>query len=262
MWQHKPILLLLLFLFFSTACGLRNGTGMNFFSIKKDLSLGKRVNREIDQAPDDFPILPEEEYERVYEYIRGIATKILDTGLVKYRDKFPWTIKIIQNDNELNAFATPGGYIYIYTGLIKLLDSEDQFAGVLGHEIAHAAQRHSTRQMTKAASVSTLKFVSIGQGDALANMTDRLLSLRFSRGHELEADRYSVRYLCKAGYNPTGVAGFFKKLASQKSTPQFFSTHPNPRKRIQKIEKEAEKLNCPQKSEKTRAYIRIKHLLP
>ena len=134
--------------FFAIGCG-GSGGGLNLFSVEQDIELGRQVSQEINTNPTEFPILPEQSNREVYQYIRGITDKILNSGKVAHKDDFAWEVKIIDDPETLNAFATPGGYIYVYTGLIKFLDSEDELAGVMGHEIAHAAQRHSTQQMTK-----------------------------------------------------------------------------------------------------------------
>ncbi|MCB0581461.1 MAG: M48 family metalloprotease, partial [Phaeodactylibacter sp.] len=134
-----------------SGCGTTSkpGGGFNLFTPDQDMQLGQQVAQQIADDPAQFPVLPERGNEEAYAYIRKIRDKILNTGKVAYKDEFAWEVKIIKDDNTLNAFCTPGGHIYVYTGLIKFLDSEDQLAGVMGHEIAHAAQRHSTRQMTK-----------------------------------------------------------------------------------------------------------------
>ncbi len=256
-------IILFCILFMSISCGMRRGGGLNFFPVSKDVKLGRKVTADIEDKAEEFPLLSEEENEKVYSYIRNIVDRLLATGEVRYHDRFEWQVKIIQDDETLNAFATPGGHLYLYTGLIKFLDTEDQLAGVLGHEIAHAAQRHSTRLMTASMGLTALKIVAIRQADnTFADFAHGLTNLRFSRGHESEADRYSVKYLCAAGYNPTGIAGFFQKMEGQKTPPDFLNTHPNPRRRISKIEKYADKLDCPPKPEKTLEYKRIRKLLP
>ena len=122
--------------------------GLNLFSISQDKELGAQVDAEITANAAQYSILDPAQNKEIYNYINDIRNTILSSGNVKYKTEFDWQIKIIHDDNTLNAFCTPGGYIYIYTGILKFLDTEDQFAGVLAHEIAHADLRHSTRQMT------------------------------------------------------------------------------------------------------------------
>ena len=230
-------------------CG-GGGGGLNLFSLDQDKQLGAQVNQEILANPREYPVLPERGNEEAYGYIRGITDKILNSGKVEHKDEFAWEVRLIDDDNTLNAFATPGGYIYVYTGLIKYLDTEDQLAGVMGHEIAHADQRHSTRQMTKLYGVQALAALASGsQGGALAgNVLGSLLQLKFGRGMETEADTYSVIYLCPTGYEADGAAGFFRKLEAGGSggqrPPEFLSTHPNPGNRVANIEAQANQRSC------------------
>jgi predicted Zn-dependent protease len=155
-------------------------------------------------------------------------------------------LRIIHDDSTLNAFCTPGGYIYIYTGILKFLDSEDEFAGVLGHEIGHADMRHSTRQMTKMFGVQSLISIIAGNREMLGQVTTALVNLRFSRTHENEADEQSVKYLCPTEYNAAGGAGFFQKLQDMggQSPPEFLSTHPSPEGRIEHFKEHKETMSC------------------
>ncbi len=255
---------ILLFLMMLTSCdpAKKSLSNLNIFPVEDDIRLGQQVSQEIESKPSEFPILPERGNEEAYRYIRSMTRNILNSGKVRYKNEFKWAIKIIDDDKTLNAFATPGGYIYVYTGLIKFLDTEDQLAGVLGHEIAHADRRHSTRQLTRSVGISVLIDAALGKSGAVTQIAQGLLSLKFSRSHETEADAYSVTYLCGThDYNPSGAAGFFKKIGSKGSPPEFLSTHPNPTNRVQKIEQRAKELGCSPRAEENREYQRIKSLL-
>ena len=237
-------------------------SNLNVFPVEDDVRLGKQVSDEIASKPSEFPILSERGNEEVYRYIRNMTRKILNSGKVQYKNEFKWEVKIIKDDKTLNAFATPGGYIYVYTGLIKYLDTEDQLAGVMGHEIAHADRRHSTKQLTRTLGISVLIDAALGKSGAVTQIAQGLLSLKFSRAHESEADNYSVVYLCGTNhYNPTGAAGFFKKIGGKGAPPEFLSTHPNPTNRVQKIDQKAKDIGCVTKAEERTAYQRIKDLL-
>ncbi len=236
---------------------------INLFSIEDDKKLGLQVSNQIQSASSEYPLLPERGNEEVYRYIRNITNNILNSGNVKHKDDFVWQVKIIDDPETLNAFATPGGYIYVYTGLIKFLDTEDQLAGVMGHEIAHADLRHSTRQMTSSYGVSTLLAVATGSAEsgAVQQVLSGLTSLKFSRNHETEADTYSVNYLCNTKYDSAGAAGFFKKIEGSSSTPQFLSTHPNPSNRVENIEKQAAAKTCRPSTTSVSEHNRIKALI-
>lgn len=243
------------------SCGTSQGGGINLFTPEQDIELGKQTEKEISDHPTEYPVLPERGNEQVYSYIRGITAKLLNTGKVAYRDQFAWQVKIINDNKTLNAFCTPGGYIYVYTGIIKFLDSEDQLAGVMGHEIAHAALRHSTNQMTKSYGLSALLSIVTGNSNPglLEQIALGLVSLKFSRGHETDADNYSVIYMCETNYNAAGAAGFFRKLEGKSGNPpEFLSTHPNPGNRISNIEKKAKDMGCKGSSTNVSEYNRIK----
>ena len=247
------------------ACSTNPGAGINLFSPDQDMELGTQVNEQILSDPKQFPLLPENGNETAYRYVRGITTKLLNTGQVQYSDKFAWQVRIIADDKTLNAFCTPGGYIYVYTGLIKFLDAEHELAGVMGHEIAHAALRHSTRQMTQAYGIAALSSIITGKSSPglIEQIAQGLLSLKFSRNHETEADHYSVVYLCGTDYDAAGAAGFFKKIAEKGgSVPEFLSTHPDPGNRIANIEANAKEMGCTGTVTNTAEYARIKSLLP
>lgn len=252
----------LLFVAFTyVSCG--TGQGLNLFSPEQDIALGKEVKQQILSDPQQYPILPESSNGEAYRYVRNITAKILNSGQVAYRNEFAWEVYIIDDDDVLNAFATPGGYIFVYTGLIKFLDSEAQLAGVLGHEIAHSALRHSTKQMTKAYGIGALASIVTGNPEPgmLEQIALSLISLKFSRGAETEADMHSVEYLCPTEYRADGAAGFFIKTQDQPAPPEFLSTHPNPANRVENIQKHAAELNCQGKANDQDAYARLKRSL-
>ena len=240
----------ILFAFFLAACGVINeknkGKGFNLFTVEQDKELGAQVAAEIDGTPAQYPLLDSAQNADVYKYIYNVRDKILNTGLIDFKDDFDWRIRVIHDDSTLNAFCTPGGYIYVYTGILKFLDSEDQFAGVLGHEIAHADMRHSTRQMTKMFGVQILLDVIAGDRAAIKQITGALVGLKFSRKHETEADEKSVDYLCPTDYNAAGGAGFFVKIQEMGGgrTPEFLSTHPDPGDRVEKFQNNAVVKGC------------------
>lgn len=239
---------------------------INVFSVDDDIKLGQQLADQIRADPAQYPLLSQAQYPKAYEHLNRITQTLLNTGKIKYKDRFKWEINIIRDDSTLNAFCAPGGFIYVYTGIIKYLDSEDQFAGVLGHEIAHADRRHSTDRLTRQYGISMLLDLVLGQNKgALANVATNLALLAYSRSNETEADLASVEYLCATDYNATGTAGFFKKLIEQGQggrTPAFLSTHPNPDKRVENIEKEAQTRNCTNTQTYVTRYNEFKNSLP
>ena len=238
------------------ACGIidpRNkGKGLNVLPLSADKNLGLQTEQQIAANPKQYPLLDQNQYSDVYAYVNKVKDNILNSGKVDFRSEFAWKIHIIHDDNTLNAFCTPGGYIYVYTGILKFLESEDQLAGVLAHEIGHADMRHSTRQITVMygvqAVIEVAEMVVLGTTTPLlTQMSTSLIGLKNSRAHETEADQRSVLYLCGTPYNAAGAAGFFEKLAKQPSgskQPEFLSTHPNPENRIEHFHNSKVGMGC------------------
>ena len=242
-------------------CSSLKNSNFNLFTVEDDMAMGKQFSAQIEGDKKQFPILPEKGNETVYAYVRGLTQDLLRTGKVANADKFAWEVKIIDDDKTLNAFAVPGGYLYVYTGLIKFLDTEDQLAGVMGHEIAHAALRHSTQQMTRMYGLDMLRQIITGKTESgvLEQVAMGLISLKFSRAHETEADAHSVIYLCGTDLNASGAAGFFEKMKGKGGNPpEFLSTHPDPGNRVRDIKTRAQTLSCQGKARNKTEDERIK----
>lgn len=220
--------------------------GVNLYSLQQDKELGAQVAGEIDNNTKEYPQVDSAANRDLYAYMYKVRNKILNSGKVTHKDDFQWRIRVIHNDTVLNAFCTPGGYIYVYTGILKYLDSEDQFAGVLAHEIGHADARHSTRQMTKLYGVQLLVDAIAGNQESIRTITTGLIGLKFSREHETEADQKSVEYLCPTDYNANGGGAFFQKMldAGSGKTIEFLSTHPSSEDRVQHFNKAKNDLGC------------------
>ena len=252
-----------------SACGTstskNKGKGINLFTMQQDKDLGAQVAAEIDGNPTQYPLLDSIKYKEVYQYVYKVRDNILNSGKVDYKDDFKWRLRIIHDDSTLNAFCTPGGYIYIYTGILKFMESEDQLAGVMGHEIGHADMRHSTRQMTTMFGVQVIEQILLGNRAMLQQLTSAIVGLKFSRKHETEADGRSVMYLCPTAYNAGGGAGFFQKLdamGSGKRPPEFLSTHPNPEGRIDHFLNAKTTMGCAGDKTFKDEYKRMVNLLP
>ncbi|MCX2741503.1 M48 family metalloprotease [Pontibacter anaerobius] len=228
------------------------------FSIQDDINLGQQVAHEVDSTYRAQGKLLERNStntntQKAYQNLDRIVNRVLTSGEVKYQQEFPWTVKIIKDDETLNAFASPGGQIYVFTGLIKFLDDEDHFAGVLAHEIAHADLRHSVKQLQRDYGIALLLSVALGNNPSVlkqiaAQLTGSLAGLKFSRDAETEADESSVAYLGGTNhYACDGAAGFFVKMEQQEqqgTPPEFLSTHPSPENRIQHIQELAQERDC------------------
>ncbi|MDX5418165.1 MAG: M48 family metalloprotease [Hymenobacteraceae bacterium] len=225
------------------------------FSTQDDIKLGQQVSHEVDSTYRAKGQLLERNSAnaQAYQSLDRIVNRVLNSGNVKYKTEFPWTVKIIKDDHTLNAFATPGGYIYVFTGLIKYLNDEDHFAGVIAHEIAHADKRHSVKQLQRDYGIAILLSVALGNNPGTlqqiaGQLTGTLAGLKFSRDAETEADEASVSYLSGTEYYACdGAAGFFIKMeqeSQQGTPPEFLSTHPSPGNRIQHIQQLAQERGC------------------
>jgi predicted Zn-dependent protease len=210
------------------------GKGLgNWYSLEKEIQMGKELSMQVDSSVKLIkdPV--------VNEYINRMGQ-----NLVRNSDaKVPFTIKVI-DDDSINAFALPGGFMYVNSGAILAADEEDELAGVMAHEIAHVAARHATREMTRAnwANIATIPLIFVGGGLGYAVRTAASLMLpltfmKFSRGFEAEADHLGVEYMYKAGYDPNGLVSYFEKVeAMEKKRPgtlaKAFESHPQTPDRI------------------------------
>ena len=217
-------------------------------SIEDDLILGRKIDSQIVASPKEFPILSKEKFSAAYYHLERITNIIKNSGKVANVDKLSWEVKIIHDDSTLNAFCTPGGYIYVYTGIIKYLDNEDDFAGVMGHEIAHADLRHSSKAMTRQYGLAVIMDIILGKNSQsmLATIAANLSTLKNSRCHETQADENSVGYLKPTQYKCNGAASFFEKIsaAGGSGQPEFLSTHPDPGSRVISINAKATAEGC------------------
>jgi beta-barrel assembly-enhancing protease len=202
--------------------------GLNWYSIEKEIAIGKQYSQEIERQVKivDDPM--------VAEYVNRVGQNIVRNSDAKV----PFTIKVVDAE-EINAFALPGGFFYINTGLIMAAESESELAGVMGHEIAHIAASHAMKQQTKAtiANLATIPLIFTGFGwtgfgiRQAASVLIPIAFLQFSQAQEREADMLGLQYMYKAGYDPTSFIDFFEKLASkEKRKPgtmaKLFSSHP------------------------------------
>lgn len=223
------------------------GGGMNFYSIDKEIMLGKELADDVDQHAKLFndPVIT--------EYVNRLAQ-----NLVRNSDaKVPFTVKIIDSD-EVNAFALPGGFFYVNVGLLQAADSEAELAGVMAHEIAHVAARHATKRATKQEiwNLASIPLIFVGgpAGMAVRNFVDVAVPmsfLKFSRDNEREADLLGMEYQYAAGYDPAAIVNFFEKLrAREKKKANFvaraFSTHPMNDDRMKRCQKELATMLPPQ----------------
>jgi predicted Zn-dependent protease len=179
----------------------------------------------------------------VVEYVRGVANHVIVFGK-RERPEVNWQVNVIDDPKTVNAFATPGGYLYVYSGLILSADNEAELAGVMAHETGHVVARHSARQMVDAYGIQAVTEMVLGKnpgllGSLAAGVGQKGFMLANSRSDEAQADQYGARYASLAGYDPHGLVTFFGKLrALEGNTPRvmaILSDHPSTPDRIDAV---------------------------
>ncbi len=222
--------------------GNRNvGKGLDMYSLESEIAMGKGYAQEIERTSKlvDDPI--------VVEYINRVGQ-----NLVRNSDaKVPFTIKVIDSD-VINAFALPGGFFYVNSGLILAADSEAELAGVMGHEIAHVCARHATKNATKANIMewATIPLILLGPGGwagygiyEASQLAIPMSMLKFTRDDERQADYLGLQYMYKAGYDPNAFVSFFEKIEAEDkrnpgTIPKLFSDHPPTPDRMEAAQRE------------------------
>lgn len=223
------------------ACATNPATGKKEFSLMseaQEIQLGKEADQ---QVRAEMGLYDDPELQR---YVSNIGMRLAKAS---ERPNLPWQFAVV-DEPAVNAFALPGGYIYVTRGIMAFLHDEEQLAGVLGHEIGHVTARHSAQQYTQATTAGVgLTLLSIFVPEArpfqgIAENALGLLFLKHGRDDELQADRLGAQYTAQTGWDPAGVAGMLRTLArldeasgSRRGVPNFLSTHPAPADRVQRI---------------------------
>lgn len=206
-------------------------------SDQQETDLGFQVHEELKKENTKFLENPD-----VGFYVSGLVQKLLPLASAD-RPNVKWQYFVIDDPKTVNAFATPGGRIYVYTGLLLTAESEAEIIGVLGHELGHVVARHSARQLVAAKGLETVGSMALGKNPSdiavlAAGLVGKGSIMAYGRDMELEADQYGAKYANAAGYDPRGLATFFEKLKAKGDLPEFLtflSTHPSNTERIEKI---------------------------
>lgn len=228
--------------------GCAKGMG-NWYGLEKQIAMGKQISQQVESQSHVItdPV--------VSEYINRLGQNIVRNS----DSQVPFTIKVIDSD-DINAFALPGGFFYVNSGLILAADNEAELAGVMAHEIGHVAACHAARENTRANLMQMMTIPLIFVGGPIgyaayegAGLAVPLTFLKFSRGFEAQADYLGVEYMYKAGYDPQAFISFFEKIqAQEKKKPgtisKAFETHPQTPERIEKSQEEIARI-LPAKAE-------------
>jgi predicted Zn-dependent protease len=268
-----PAILTLILL---ASAALQSCEQTNIFSDEDDVKLGEEFDKEIKKNPKEFPML--QGHQNIKDYVTDLGKYILNSSSkIEKKNIYPYNFQVV-HDTIINAFCTPGGFVYVYTGLMRFVDNEATLAGVIGHEIAHAEKRHVTQRLTAYYGVSVLLSFILGGNPSFlaelaANLFVGLAFLKNSRDDEAEADYYSIQYLRSTKYYPGAITYFFDKIKEEQKkkgeTPggldRLLSTHPLPQDRIDNVNKWLGKIKPkpdPTKGLFTDEYQRFKQTLP
>lgn len=219
--------------------------GMNAFSPQQDIAMGKKFASE---AEKQYPLCNDP---KIDAYLTRLGQRLV-SHLNTFGNQYPWEFHCV-NDKAINAFALPGGYVFVNRGAIEAADYEAELAGVMAHELSHVALRHGTNQATKA------QYAQLGSGIAgiagsilggtlgaatsgLGQFAAGSVLLKYSRGAETQADVMGTQVLYDSGFDPRAMAAFFEKLSGSAAPPEFFSDHPNPDHRIERVDEEIAKM--------------------
>jgi predicted Zn-dependent protease len=225
-----------------TQCAFFDYAGKMLVSESDEARLGAEFNNQLRNDPaarKEYPIFVANTPERkaFQDYVIGLAQEVYGAVPAKEKPGYAFTFTLIDADVQ-NAFAVPGGYVYIYTGIVKSMKDESELVGVLGHEIAHVTRHHYRDALAKEAGLSILIQTLAGKDagqltQVVAQTFGSLASLSVSRDNESDADESGTKYLAATGRNPLGIAKYFERVKNP--GPQWLSTHPAPKNRVETV---------------------------
>jgi predicted Zn-dependent protease len=245
MYKRSTSLAVAVVTLLALSCGSGGGAGnFNLISIEEEWQLGQQLSADVEKQVrlSSDPTLN--------QYVNNMGQRLIAQTPAPF-NQLPWQFHVVE-DPAINAFAIPGGHIYVNTGLIANARNAAELAGVMAHEISHVTARHSTEQISRQYGLSVLAGLVLGQDPGqLAQIAAQIVAggalARFSREAEAEADERGIHLMATAGYNPIGMATMFETLlAQQQSQPsrveQFFSTHPLTTDRVTDARRRAEQI--------------------
>lgn len=220
--------------------------------VEEENRLGEEFEQQLDEELDfhDDP--------QLVGYVRDRGEEIVDAAAGDVPEGIEVEFHVVDDDEMVNAFAIPGGGVYVFTGLMEAMDNEAEFTAVLAHEVAHVTQRHIARRLVAAYGAELVSRMALGEepglvGQLVTAVARQGFLLSYSRTQEREADEFGVHYHVDAGYDPREFISFFEKLQDQPAPPVFLSTHPPPAERIENIRRHIEEISeVPDRTERQR----------
>jgi beta-barrel assembly-enhancing protease len=238
----RPSVLVMVFLLvFSTGCATTGPDGepvrFNLLSTAQEVELGQQLSAEVEKKE----LVHSDSW--LQQYVRDIGELLARQSV---RQDVDYRFTVIDNPTTVNAFALPGGHMYVYTGLILLCESEAELAGVMAHEIGHVAGHHHGESLTRQMGAQMLVDVFLGPDAGAsesqwAGLLNSVVQLRFSREQELESDRQGMRMMVQAGYNPVAMVQFMESMLQQEQQSgaarplSFLSSHPATARRVEEL---------------------------
>jgi len=231
---------------FAAGCAVNPITGkreLNLFATSDDIAIGRQYAPEVEKQLGGA--IPDQQLQN---YVNSVGQRVAASAATP---QFNYNFVAV-NDKSMNALALPGGHIFITKGLLEKLNTEAQLAGVLAHETVHVAARHSTHQMSQQIGIDILLSAASRAGASestitMASLATQLISLKFSRSQEEEADLGGLNYMIEAGYSPWGMVETMKILEanSQGGSLEWLSSHPDPGNRVQYLTRTVQERNLP-----------------
>jgi len=238
--------------------GVQSAAGNIVLPVSEEVKLGRQLAREVEKESKLHSDVSVQNY--VASVGRRVAAKATDkpSGIT-------FTFKVIDDDKQINAFALPGGHIYVYTGLLKMMDDEAELASVLAHEIAHVTQRHIAERLAAQYGIQTVAAMALGENQAgVAGLAAQIAAagtlIQYTRSMESEADAKGLPYMVRAGYDPNGMVRLFTKFAKQGEGPRalkWLQDHPMPSERVSEARQRIAQLKNPPTRRNEAAYERF-----
>lgn len=212
------------------------------FTPKEEMKIGLIIKNEILNYPEDYKVLNQDQYSEAYSYVGTLMNMLINTQTVKLRNTYNWDLTIIHNDNLRTAFITPGGHLFIYTGLLKFIKTESELVSIIGHEIYYAEKGFAIKQLKKDYSDLADLLLDKEEHRFLKDLTLNINNISYPTNEVEKADSYAVELLCPFQYDAFGIKSILETAETSQTTIAWLRTKHGTDKRKEKISKEAQ--NC------------------